>query len=1498
MCVSKCQKYIITIFVVIVPTLFSFFSPAYAIDSNTLRLHGLFSDHAVLQRGVEVPVWGTANPGSTVSVNFSGQNQIATADSEGQWMVKLTPLVANANGETMTVTSVGQTETRVDILVGEVWLASGQSNMTMGMFVADPFNPPSSIPSVENPSSFTPFVRLLQMNVGGTSTELSKDLTGNEKWMLSNRAGIYNFSSVGYYFGRTLNQSLDVPVGIIAGTAGGTSIRRWMPNSFLQPDSCSELSSGINYNYAIAPLLPYALKGVIWYQGESNANIQKIDCFYDDLTALIESWRSEWATAANTSKYDFPFYFVQLPNFEANEHSASWVKIREYMLRVSLETERTGMAVTIDVGDANDVHPRLKLPVGKRLARIARALDYGEDIIYSGPVFKSIALSGNTATLSFNHIGSGLVSSDAQSLKYFEIAGVDGVYYDALAVILNDAVYVRSDSVSSPVKVRYAWHTNPENPNFSNQEGLMASPFRTDAEFWGDNSNIGGNFNVAPVANDDSAGSVEVGGTIDFTVKDNDVDSDGDLSSASIVIVLAPKSGIATVDSASGEITYTNTGNAATMDTLSYLIVDTDGAISNEAAVSIIVTEPEPIQINEIPVTEKDSAIVQTGELVIVNVLANDNDSDGTLNKNSLLIVNQPSSGTVEIDFVIGKITYTHDGSATTSDSFIYTVKDDQGAVSNEGTVLITINSAASCGKGIELDGTNDFVNIPDLVLSSDFTIESWVKLAPGIDYRDGLFGNGSNMHLYFVSGKARLYAFGVRVTANTAISADTWSHIALIRSGTKLTMYVNGIKDATGNWNGSFSIKSLGQGYRGYFKGMMDEVRIWNVARTGSEIGVSYDTTVDPNALGLIGYWNFNGVDQIIADASSSANHASLGSSIAIGTDDPERLDTTAPLTESCGEGNAGGNSNEAPVANDDAVGSVEAGGSIGITVTDNDADNDGNLDPTSVTIVSEPSNGTATIDASGTISYTNIGTTAITDTLTYKVADTDGVFSNEATVSITITESMQANEAPVALADTATVQLNGSVTIQILENDSDDGTLVMNSLKVVSAPNYGTVDIDFINGEMTYTHDGSAASNDSFTYKITDEQGAESNEAIVSITITSLAASCGKGIELDGINDWVNIPDLTLTNDFTIEGWVKLAPGIDNKDALFGQEGSGSDINFYQGKVRLFAGGDQVTANTALLADTWGHIAITRLSGSLTLYVNGVEDATGIWNGNLSLKALGRGNRGYFKGMIDEIRVWNVARTGAEINASYGSSVSPGVFGLIGYWKFSEIGQTVIDTSSSVNHGSLGASTLIGIDDPVRLDSIVPLSENCDGGDTGGNSNVAPLANNDAVGSVEAGGTISFIVTGNDMDSDGNLNPASVEIVSVPNNGTATVDASGTITYFNAGSTATTDSIGYKVADTDGIFSNEATVSITVTEPMQANEAPVALADTATVQSNGSVTIQILDNDSDDSTLDMSSLKVVSAPTYGTVDIDFITGEMTYVHDGSATAKRFYIS
>ena len=1030
---------------------------------------------------------------------------------------------------------------------------------------------------------------------------------------------------------------------------------------------------------------------------------------------------------------------------------------------------------------------------------------------------------------------------------------------------------------------------------------------------------------VAPIANNDTVGPVEAGEVISFTVTDNDVSNNGNLNLASVVIVSDPSDGTATVD-ASGTITYLNTGIAATSDTLSYTVADLEGVISNVAIVTITVTvagegDTAPIANDDIV----DS--VEAGKTISFTVTGNDVDNSGSLNPASVIIVSEPSDGIATVD-ASGTITYLNTGIVATTDTLTYTVTNAEGQISNEATVTIIVTEPSgsgttdSCGKSIEFDGINDWINIPDLRLADDFTIEGWFKLSPSIDYRDPLFGQeGSGPDIHFSAGRVRLYVYGIRVTARTPLIADTWGHIAITRLGSNLTVYVNGVKDATGKWKGVLNIKAIGRGNRGFVKGMMDEIRIWELARTEAEIGNSYDKSVNPNTTGLLGYWNFNGVeDQIITDASNSANHASLGASIAIGADDPVRLDSAAPMDENCDGDNTGGNSNVPPVANDDVAGSVNAGGGISIEVTENDVDSDGNLDPTSVEIISAPNDGSASVDASGKIIYLNTGSTATTDTLSYKVADTEGAFSNEATVTISVTEPTINNVAPVAnddsvgpvevggaisfivtgndqdsdgnmnLAsveiiglgpdegtatvngsgtitylntgnvatidtlrytvadtkgaisneaivsitvieptlnnqiptvreDTATVQAGESVMIQILENDSDDGILDMNSLKVVSEPTFGAVDIDFITGEMTYTHDGSEVTSDSFTYTVADDQGAESEEATVSITITYLTVSCSKGIELDGINDWVNIPDLTLTNDFTIESWVKLAPGIDNKDALFGQEGSGSDINFYQGKVHLYANEDKIIANTPLLPDTWGHVAITRLDGSLTLYINGVEDATGTWNEELSLKAIGRGNRGYFKGEVDEIRVWNIARTGTEISASYNTDVDPGSLGLIGYWTLNERDQIVVDASSSANHGSLGANTTAEMDDPLRLDSTAPLTERCEDGNTSGNLNVPPVANNDTVGPVEVGETISFKVTDNDVDNDNNLDPTSVTIVLAPTYGVATVDASGMITYTNTGTSAQTDTLHYTVADTEGAISNLGTVLILIT-------------------------------------------------------------------------------
>ena len=632
----------------------------------------------------------------------------------------------------------------------------------------------------------------------------------------------------------------------------------------------------------------------------------------------------------------------------------------------------------------------------------------------------------------------------------------------------------------------------------------------------------------------------------------------------------------------------------------------------------------------------------------------------------------------------------------------------------------ISGSSPANCGKAIELDGNNDFVNIPDLNLArdSDFTIEGWVKLAPGIDYKDGLFGDGFYTHLNFTAGKPRFSAYGVRMTATTEIPADTWAHIAVTRSlGSNLTMYINGVEDASGIFSGSLKIKFLGKGYRGFFQGKMDEMRIWNTTRTATEINGSYNTSVDPNTSGLIGYWTFNETDQIITDASTSGNHGSLGISPAVGNDDPTRVDSMVPLAENCGDGGGGGNIS--PVAKNDSVTPILAGEDI---------------------------------------------------------------------------------------------------IIDVLANDSDfDGTINKTSLSIVSLPSAGSVDLNDVTGEITYTHDGSATTSDSFIYTVEDDEGEVSNEATVFITITNPSASCGKGIELDGNNDFINIPDLTLTGDFTLEGWVKLAPGIDHKDGLFG-DGAYTHLNFSSGKPRLDAYGVRITATTAISADTWAHIAVTRSASNLTMYINGVEDASAIYARSLKIKVLGKGYRGYFKGKMDEIRIWNISRTAAEISDTYNTSVDPNSSGLISYWTFNEIDQVILDSSNSSNHGSLGISSVVGTDDPVRVVSMVPLIEGC-GGEGG---NITPIAKNDTVAPILAGGTITIDVLANDRDIDGTLNQTSLLFVSPPSSGSVVIDdVTGEITYTHDGSATTSDSFIYSVEDDEGATSNEASVFITITDP-----------------------------------------------------------------------------
>jgi len=435
--------------------------------------NALFSSGAVLQQGMSVPVWGTASEGEKVTVSFEGQ-RVSTVARGGKWMVRLKPL--RAGGPFQMIIS-GENEIRLgDIYVGEVWVCSGQSNMQMPLEQTE--NADQVIAASKDP-----MLRLFTVpNIAADEPAAAV----NAVWRECGPEAVAKFSAVGYFFGRDLRRALKVPIGLIDSSWGGTAAQAWTSPSALAaspefrgmlPDPSNPGEGphrgGVLFNGMIAPLLPYAIRGAIWYQGESNAGAA-----YQYRTlfpTMIRSWREAWGQG------DFPFLFVQLAPWQptpTNPAEGTWPELREAQLLTAKTCPNTAMVVITDCGDEKDIHPKRKEPVGVRLAIAARAIAYGEKIEYSGPIYKSMIVKGDRVILYFDHVGSGLVAKGGE-LKGFTIAGEDRVFHPARASIYGSSVIVSSPEVARPVAVRYGWQNYPI-VNLYNREGLPASPFRTD----------------------------------------------------------------------------------------------------------------------------------------------------------------------------------------------------------------------------------------------------------------------------------------------------------------------------------------------------------------------------------------------------------------------------------------------------------------------------------------------------------------------------------------------------------------------------------------------------------------------------------------------------------------------------------------------------------------------------------------------------------------------------------------------------------------------------------------------------------------------------------------------------------------------------------------------------------------------------------------------------------------------------------------------------------
>jgi sialate O-acetylesterase len=443
-----------------------------------LTPNSLFTDNAVLQRDMAMPVWGMATAGATVSVTLDGQTATATATAgqDGKWMAHLKPHAAGGPF-TMTITGEGTTLTINNTLVGDVWLCSGQSNMQMQV------NDAANAEIVRSQTSNFPTIRLLSVPLKGTAQPVD---SFDAKWTPCTPASVGKFSAVAYFFGTELSKApalAKVPIGLIESAFGGSPVEGWIPGPdlaslALRPDQivgCPlNLPASGMFNAMIHPLVPCGLAGVLWYQGESNAG--KSDLYAKLLSTMIGSWRTAWASP------DLPFFLVQLPPFAERINGYYYSGLREAQAAVARSVPHTDLAVTIDTADGSNLHPPEKFEVGRRLALLALRDVYHQTVTASGPVFqKSSIASDGSVTLTFDPQGNALASRSPGQLRGFELAGNDGVYHAASGYLDGSSVMLRSDAVPQPQTIRYAWGGVPL-ADLINDSGLPASPFRTDTE--------------------------------------------------------------------------------------------------------------------------------------------------------------------------------------------------------------------------------------------------------------------------------------------------------------------------------------------------------------------------------------------------------------------------------------------------------------------------------------------------------------------------------------------------------------------------------------------------------------------------------------------------------------------------------------------------------------------------------------------------------------------------------------------------------------------------------------------------------------------------------------------------------------------------------------------------------------------------------------------------------------------------------------------------------
>lgn len=482
-----------------------------------LRLPAVISDHMVLQAGQSVPIWGWADEGASITVEFAGQKKATTAAAKGKWMVKLDAMKASTEPATLTVSMshLSQISTKLvtDVLVGEVWLGSGQSNMALKVSAAKDFEKEKAAANLPQVRSF--------ITTSQYATTPADDCKG--EWKVCSPDTVGSYSATAFFFGREIHRELTTPVGLVVSAVGGTPIDSWvdgdkqralpemkaffakqttapasdpskekaaydaavkkwqedvktaraaqkpLPRRPRDPADMREKKSNLGglFNGMIMPLVPYAIRGALWYQGEANTVPEKAAFYQYQLPLLVTDWRARWGS-------DFPFAWVQLPNFAGTGRDLS--QVREGMMK-TLRLPKTGMAITIDIGETGNIHPKNKQEVGRRLAQWALATVYDQKVESSGPLFAKHEVRGSEIVLHFTH-ARGLIAKGGDPIGFL-IAGEDHQWQPATAKIIGETIVVSNPAITKPIAVRYAWENDPKT-NLYNEASIPASPFRTD----------------------------------------------------------------------------------------------------------------------------------------------------------------------------------------------------------------------------------------------------------------------------------------------------------------------------------------------------------------------------------------------------------------------------------------------------------------------------------------------------------------------------------------------------------------------------------------------------------------------------------------------------------------------------------------------------------------------------------------------------------------------------------------------------------------------------------------------------------------------------------------------------------------------------------------------------------------------------------------------------------------------------------------------------------